>query len=333
MHISGANDFIPEVSRGRIATEDHMKLRTHLHHTYRAFTLIELLVVIAIIAILAAILFPVFAKAKSAAKNSACMSNMKQIGLAGLMYLGDNDDNHPQGDDYSEWIWPFIYAPYTKNPPKDLGSGKNSLFWCPHAADQPHYLANTGGNNNRPQLVEQLGLNVQFNLLLTRDPAGNRAYAFWNSYSINENLVQEWPNNSAYEDPSGTLFLLEAQDTEIESDELAELYGRTYTCVPRTVLTAYESWTPNGGYNDGSNYVWVDGHVKWKKTGRANSLPWTPQPTEQDRQCQFLFYQFPQGGGQLKRVSDWGEQPNTSCAEWTAPDDVRDPATQLCVRK
>src|SRR5665213_1233949 len=58
----------------------------------RAFTLIELLVVIAIIAILAAILFPVFAQAKQAAKQAVCLSNMKQLGLASLLYLGDSDD-------------------------------------------------------------------------------------------------------------------------------------------------------------------------------------------------------------------------------------------------
>ena len=58
----------------------------------RAFTLIELLVVIAIIAILAAILFPVFAQAKEAAKKTTSISNLKQIGLAWTMYAGDNDD-------------------------------------------------------------------------------------------------------------------------------------------------------------------------------------------------------------------------------------------------
>ncbi|MCW5939662.1 MAG: prepilin-type N-terminal cleavage/methylation domain-containing protein [Fimbriimonadaceae bacterium] len=58
----------------------------------RAFTLIELLVVIAIIAILAAILFPVFAQAKEAAKSSACLSNNKQLATAVQLYLGDNND-------------------------------------------------------------------------------------------------------------------------------------------------------------------------------------------------------------------------------------------------
>jgi prepilin-type N-terminal cleavage/methylation domain-containing protein/prepilin-type processing-associated H-X9-DG protein len=57
----------------------------------KAFTLIELLVVIAIIAVLAAILFPIFAQAKAAAKKSACISNEKQIGLSATLYSGDND--------------------------------------------------------------------------------------------------------------------------------------------------------------------------------------------------------------------------------------------------
>jgi prepilin-type N-terminal cleavage/methylation domain-containing protein len=61
----------------------------------RAFTLIELLVVIAIIAILAAILFPVFAKAREAARKSTCSSNEKQLVLGMLMYVQDNDETFP----------------------------------------------------------------------------------------------------------------------------------------------------------------------------------------------------------------------------------------------
>ena len=62
-----------------------------INHT-KAFTLIELLVVIAIIAILAAILFPVFAQAKAAAKKTVCLSNLKQMALGHMMYAGDNND-------------------------------------------------------------------------------------------------------------------------------------------------------------------------------------------------------------------------------------------------
>ena len=64
--------------------------------TRRAFTLIELLVVIAIIAILAAILFPVFAQAKAAAKKTSALSNLKQNAVAVLMYNTDYDDTFAQ---------------------------------------------------------------------------------------------------------------------------------------------------------------------------------------------------------------------------------------------
>jgi prepilin-type N-terminal cleavage/methylation domain-containing protein/prepilin-type processing-associated H-X9-DG protein len=73
--------------------------RAYKQRLPKGFTLIELLVVIAIIAILAAILFPVFAQAKEAAKKTTCLSNLKQISLATIMYAGDYDDT----------IYPFQY--------------------------------------------------------------------------------------------------------------------------------------------------------------------------------------------------------------------------------
>ncbi len=84
-----------------------------------AFTLIELLVVIAIIAILAAILFPVFAKARDRANTTACLNNMKQLGVGLYTYLQDYDESYPilrrviGGS--TAWTWRESLFPYVKS--------------------------------------------------------------------------------------------------------------------------------------------------------------------------------------------------------------------------
>ncbi len=112
----------------------------------KAFTLIELLVVIAIIAILAAILFPVFAQAKMAAKKTTSINNQKQVSLGLLQYCGDNDDLFPSaetGDNWNLWtphitwttsVYPYIKSGDYQTDPANGGKvcvGKDGVFRDP----------------------------------------------------------------------------------------------------------------------------------------------------------------------------------------------------------
>lgn len=112
--------------------------------TRHAFTLIELLVVIAIIALLAAILFPAFSRARENARRTSCASNLKQIGLGLLQYVGDYDDKMPrsfygtfEASTPTNYKWMDAIFPYVKS---------EALFDCPSDSLSPKYKFADGQN-------------------------------------------------------------------------------------------------------------------------------------------------------------------------------------------
>lgn len=120
------------------------------------FTLIELLVVIAIIAILAAILFPVFAQAREKARQTTCVSNLKQIGVAFMMYTQDYDETYPVWtgmcpDPNLRWalryMFPGLVDPYIRNG-ANVQTGELKDVWaCPSAKAGLAAISNTYAYN------------------------------------------------------------------------------------------------------------------------------------------------------------------------------------------
>ena len=137
---------------------------THSHHrtARRGFTLIELLVVIAIIAILAALLFPVFAQAREAARSTSCSSNIRQLALGVQLYTQDFDEALPMVTNYAaatnarDRVWMGAVEPYLKN---------TGIFLCPSATN-----ARYGGT-----WADRGWLPIGYNATTGYDPAGVEA--------------------------------------------------------------------------------------------------------------------------------------------------------------
>jgi len=157
----------------------------------KGFTLIELLVVIAIIAILAAILFPVFAKAREKARQSSCLSNVKQIMIGILAYTQDYDETLPRGYSYiagtSNWLsFAHMIYPYVKN---------DQLFVCP--SDRSYTFDNTVLSDWTPGGYGYNDALYSVSLGDIKDASNRLALADANGYTLWHGATNPPPNQSA----------------------------------------------------------------------------------------------------------------------------------------
>jgi len=239
----------------------------------KGFTLIELLVVIAIIAILAAILFPVFAQAREAARKATCQSNLKQFGNAFQMYRSDYDEKFPMGGWFGakstpEPIgrsrdWHIAIYPYVKS---------TGVYWCPSSTD---------GHTN-PAAWNRVSSDYLFNNHLGRDGDGL--------------------NESAITGPADCVMLLEghsdwgrgqcitpfSNNTMVSNDIWCTEYttfGNNSSLITGGLWGADKKLWGLPRHNNGANVLFTDGHVKFQGSldavGAADSqrkiearLPW-----------------------------------------------------------
>lgn len=223
----------------------------------RGFTLIELLVVIAIIAILAAILFPVFARAREKAKQSSCLSNVKQIGMGILMYIQDSDERlpvkwwyyqHSPGVAYplntNYMTWAEVIAPYVKN---------DQLFMCPDYAPAQNQMPYT----TFPCAYNYNGAMPQY--------AGDYTTAGLDYAPMGDIKA-----------PATTVMIYDGWTMDswwYPADQAALISGNPGT---QNFTTAY--WNIVKRHNDGCNQCYVDGHGKWVKTDVASHFTRAADP-------------------------------------------------------
>ena len=248
----------------------------------KGFTLIELLIVIAIIAILAAILFPVFASAREKARQSACGSNLKQLGLATLQYVQDYDETYPQGiggwctpagsppcawtSDYSGWagqLYPYVKSVNvfqcpsdTSVPVADKPAQNLSYRQCSYAMNMLVMglpvakfttVANTVG------LFEVAGGQMR----VCSGCAPDGVYEMWSPAG------NGWPtggpgsglNNGDF---NGTLYVVYAT-------------GNMGIPFSTTSCTASAPCATAPYHSGGANWMAADGHVKWLAGSRVSN--------------------------------------------------------------
>ncbi len=248
------------------------------------FTLIELLVVIAIIAILAAILFPVFAQARTKARQTSDLSNLKQLGLAWLMYAQDYDETYvPRG----------VFVPNCGE-----GAGRDWGFWyvgvMPYIKNRQVFLSpQFKADVTAPWGDSWLCKSAHPTLAADGKIYGSYTANYFESWSWGAGTT--WTDGRSHfgfhydnptsiaeiEDASGTIMLTNGLYPEIGWEPFTD-YARYYK-HPNSTLTyigpKYDATTPaqGGPFNERLNIAWADGHASTLKWGSIKPHHWSVQ--------------------------------------------------------
>lgn len=286
--VPAGRDGPASVEKGEI-----MERKTWAPIRLRGFTLIELLVVIAIIAILAAILFPVFAQAREAARKTSCLSNTKQIGLAIMMYTQDYDEMYPScswdtpplgtadhdandANYLTAFNWMFKCYPYIKN---------KQIFACP---SDPNTKSGWSGYSLDGTCNDGWGIPIPISYAPNLEVIGYAGYNNPNGCFGDGSFIPDWnmapKSMAAIPSPASTYMFADYGRSSLESWWVNNLRAANYTRVFNTSAPgggysrdATEPWASRrqqaGVYRHqmGSNIGFADGHSKWRNGNQVFS--------------------------------------------------------------
>jgi prepilin-type N-terminal cleavage/methylation domain-containing protein/prepilin-type processing-associated H-X9-DG protein len=237
----------------------------------RGFTLIELLVVIAIIAILAAILFPVFAKARQRAQQTACLSNLKQIALAVRQYNDDNNGRFLPAagfPGYNGGTFVLVLQPYVKT---------QDIFLCPSAPKK--YTPYDNLVNSNDQTTSSVVNAPDTSWVWTATPAGYTGPPQHGSYGANIAIsgydvqLSTWASSPMVEsrinNPSALVYMMDARWVDLYGGAWPARIGATRFRHSTGERGAFNSG-PQGG---GANVTFSDGHARFIRQETLKQFP------------------------------------------------------------
>ena len=293
----------------------------------RGFTLIELLVVIAIIAILAAILFPVFQKVRENARRTACLSNMKQIGLAVTQYYQDADEKGPNGADpygrCSGWAWqvyPYIKSTAVFHCPDDsnVGPAASSYGMNANLAIQ----GTTGAQDSSTGLAISQYTSPAKTVLLF-ETANSRQYDITDPSGSTVDTATKAKSDNCYNglspsgygigysyDPSGSYG--ETAGSAVAGDG----YTKFATGWMRNSNKNGQFLATTGRHTDGANYLMADQHAKFFRPSAVSAGGNATNQTDSEFDTSGLTNCNPFGGGRC--AAGTATSDNTVAATFSA---------------